>query len=246
MKFNVTYLDEVPSTSAYLLDTVNSADFHGHVVCAHNQTAGKGRRGRVWETGVGNLAFSVGFRLESTKQMQAIYFQLCTGIAVFDEIYDLLEDSAKPQLALKWPNDLVWDRKKLMGVLSQVRTNDSNIGLVIGVGMNVAWAPKDLPAICIKDLPLKGECPSKEQLLTSIMERMEATYDRWTDFEFVKKEWEQRAPYLGKKIFFGLLEEEDQMETGVARELHSSGALVVEKSDGSKELLSTEDLSLRL
>lgn len=241
--------ESIPSTSQLLLERAGSADFHGMVISAHHQTQGRGRRGRTWETGKGNLAFSIGFRVPTRDQAVMPYYPLCAGIAVHSAVMDFLTTDARLELNLKWPNDLAWRGKKLMGLLSQARTFDGYTYLSIGIGLNVAWAPEQLPAVALHAMPLaraKAET-TKEAVLARILAEMEATEPHWHDFDFVRREWEKRAHYLGKRIYFGLLEKEDEMEAATALGLDVSGALRVRlEGSGEERLLATEDLSLRL
>ena len=244
--------EAIPSTSALLLERAGAADFHGTVISAHRQTQGRGRRGRTWETGEGNLAFSVGFRVAHADQDKLPYFPLCAGIAVHRAISEFLAPEAARELDLKWPNDLAWRGKKLMGLLSQARTLDGATYLSIGIGINIAWAPLALPAVALTQMPLAANYsadspPPKEAVLARVLAAIEATHAHWNDFAFVKHEWETRAHYLGKRIFFGLLEKENEMEAAMALGLDKTGALRVKlEASGKEQLLSTEDLSLRL
>jgi BirA family biotin operon repressor/biotin-[acetyl-CoA-carboxylase] ligase len=244
------WFESIPSTSALLLERAGKSNFHGTVISAHHQTSGRGRRGRTWETGSGNLAFSIGFAVPEADAKFLAYFPLAAGIAVHKAIAEVLDAEAEKDLNLKWPNDLAWRGKKLMGLLSQARTSDGVTYLSIGIGINIAWAPENLPAISLYSMPLRKnfavERPSKEEVLNSLLEKISADYSKWRGFDFLRREWESRAHYLGKRIFFGLLEDEAGMEEGIALGLDVSGALRVRLPGGETRLLATEDLSLRL
>lgn len=245
MKFELEWFDEIPSTSTLLLSRAGQPNFHGTVISARRQTQGRGRHSRTWETGEGNLAFSVGFCLESGQP--APYLPICAGIAVFDGIAKYLDEEARQDLLLKWPNDLVWRRQKLMGQLTQARVVEGRTYLSIGIGINIAWAPRSLPAICLHEMPLVGtEKPSPDEVLEEILCRLSTYQAHWSDFAWVKKEWTKRAPYLNKQIYFGRLEAEEEMQLATALELDVSGSLRVRLEDGRETLLNTEDLSLRI
>lgn len=245
ISFQVEWFAQIPSSSALLLERAGQANFHGTIISAREQTQGKGRRGRTWQTGQGNLAFSIGFAVPAHLGPELLaYYPLCVGISVHRAVAALIEQNSRTDLTLKWPNDLAYRHKKLMGLLSQARTQDGFTYLSIGVGLNVAWCPPELPAIALNNLPLLESC-SREELLEKIVAEMQNSFSRWQDFAFVKKEWESRATYLGHRVFYGLLEEEDNMRPAIALGLDRSGALLVRHEDGSEALLSTEDLSLR-
>ncbi len=245
-KFKIEWFDEIPSTSAVLLERAGRSDFDGHVVAAHRQTAGKGRRGRTWFTAEGNIACSVGYEFDVTDQARVAMAPLLVGICAYDAVKEFAQDSALEKLTIKWPNDLVWNQQKLMGVLSQSRVIDGKLYLSIGIGLNILWAPEDLPAVALKDLPLQGDCPSNKEFLETLLAKLTKFHSVWGDYSALKREWEARVTYLGKNIRFGLLEEEENMLEAKALGLDDKGALVVEFADGRKESLLTQDLSLRL
>ena len=130
-----THLAEVGSTNDWLLARADALP-DGHWVRADRQTAGRGRRGRTWHDGAGNLMASVLVKAQGPVQ------QLSFVAAVA-----LKEAVAPLAVRLKWPNDLLLDDRKVSGILLE-RTGDA---LVIGFGVNMASAPANLdrPAAAI-------------------------------------------------------------------------------------------------
>ncbi len=244
--FNVEWLEETPSTSALLLERVGSGDFHHTVIAAHRQTAGKGRRGRTWFTAEGNIACSIGFVFGADEKDRVATAPLLVGICAYDAVNSILDPQCKQKLTIKWPNDLVYDQQKLMGVLSQSRIQNGKLYLSIGIGLNVCWAPEGLPAISLQDLPLRADCPTNHEFLEILLNSMKSHLATWNDYTRLKELWEDRVTYLGKEIRFGLLEEEANMQSAKAIGLDKNGSLIVEFADGQKEALLTQDLSLRL
>ena len=123
-----THLAEVGSTNDWLLARADALP-DGHWVRADRQTAGRGRRGRVWRDGAGNLMASVLVKADGPLQ------QLSFVAAVA-----LKEAMAPVPVQLKWPNDLLLQGCKISGILLE-RTGDA---LVIGFGVNMASAPQDV------------------------------------------------------------------------------------------------------
>ncbi len=133
----------------------------GTLILAMEQTAGRGRRGRAWATPPGNLAFSALLRPRQGLQ-EAALLGFVAGLAMHDCL------SAYPELAgrlnLKWPNDLLLDGAKLSGLLLESRsaTDGRPEWLIMGIGVNLAWAPSDTPYPAISlnrvmDVPLDAE-----------------------------------------------------------------------------------------
>jgi len=130
---------ETGSTNADLLAWADSGTAPDRsVLRADHQTAGRGRLDRRWDAPRGaNLLASILF-LEPpsvpTMLTQAV------GRAALDSIETVAERDLTGRLALKWPNDLLLEGRKLSGVLAQrsVRTG----AVVVGLGLNIAWAPE--------------------------------------------------------------------------------------------------------
>ena len=116
-------------------------------VLADLQTAGRGRRGRTWSSPAGvNLMVSLGFR-PRISAADAWLLGAVTGLAVLEACRADLPRSA-PEIALKWPNDVVdASGRKLAGLLVETAiTQDRVSEAVLGVGMNVNWPRGEMPA----------------------------------------------------------------------------------------------------
>ena len=111
---------------------------HGSAVAAHAQTAGRGRRGHVWHSPEGGLYLSVLLRPQVPMQMFVGLPALCALACV----RALREVSGRADVAVKWPNDVVVDIRKLAGVLVEAGSGPEGPYAVVGVGLNVA-RPQD-------------------------------------------------------------------------------------------------------
>jgi BirA family biotin operon repressor/biotin-[acetyl-CoA-carboxylase] ligase len=114
----------------------------GSVVLADRQTAGRGRRGRNWHSDSGlGLYLSVLFRLEYDSQ-PVTRWTLTAAVAACEACRDLTGEAVE----IKWPNDLVYEGRKLGGILAELRTRGSGEAeLVIGTGINVGHSSEDFP-----------------------------------------------------------------------------------------------------
>lgn len=135
---------ELPSTQALLIRLAEAGEPERLAVLAQSQTAGRGSRGRSWQSGLGNLALSVLLR-PAEPARNAGQWALLSAVALLEA----LEPSAPPgSLSLKWPNDLLLGRRKLGGILldSRAGADGSLDWLAIGIGANLAAAPDGLAA----------------------------------------------------------------------------------------------------
>jgi len=136
--------DTIDSTSSALLRRSAREDIHRRLLAAECQTAGRGRRGRIWTSVAGgSIAFSLGWRFEQGAGHLA-GLSLAVGVA----LARALEAEGFHGVALKWPNDLVYANRKLGGILIELSGDALGPSLaVIGVGLNVR-----LPASARRDI----------------------------------------------------------------------------------------------
>ena len=123
----------IPSTNTELVRRGLAGSIQGTVLIAEVQTAGRGRRGRSWRSPFArNLALSIGIRIErSLVEVGAV--SLAVGVAVAKALAAVgLEDAA-----LKWPNDVLLEGRKLCGILIELPRATEPPELVVGVGVNV-------------------------------------------------------------------------------------------------------------
>ncbi|MBQ3114788.1 MAG: biotin--[Clostridia bacterium] len=126
----VVLLDETPSTNTYVLSNKTDA---GDIVVAVTQTKGKGRAGKQWVSNTNSIAMSISLdpKIPPSK-LPAV--PLIFGVAVCSVIREISQIDAM----IKWPNDIVYNGKKLCGILCEAKTEDGNVvSVVCGAGINV-------------------------------------------------------------------------------------------------------------
>lgn len=219
---DITRLAEVGSTNDWLIERAEAlAD--GHWVIAGRQTAGRGRRGRVWSDGAGNLMASV---LVKPGADEAAVQQLSFVAAL--ALWDALTPSLPAErLRLKWPNDLLLDGAKLSGILLERQGG----AVVVGFGVNIASAPElpDRPAISLTAAGIDTPAPAK--LLDRLTQSFAARRAEWRDqgFAVTRDHWLARAAGLGDRIVarFG-----EEALAGRFEGLDADGALALRLDDG--------------
>jgi BirA family biotin operon repressor/biotin-[acetyl-CoA-carboxylase] ligase len=220
MASSVTHLAEVGSTNDWLLAQAGSL-LDGHWVIADRQTAGRGRRGRVWNDGSGNFMGSVLVR--ATGDVQQLSF--VAALALHDALSSL---TGQPErFALKWPNDVLLDGVKCSGILLE-RQGDA---LVVGIGVNLAHHPADTerPATSLAAAGLPVPSPP------ALLEPLSAAFERWRSlwqaqgFAPVRDAWLARAAGMGARVVARLGTEAPE---GVFDGLAEDGALLLRLHDG--------------
>ncbi len=191
-------------------------------ITAARQTAGRGRRGRVWQSPPGNLAASLLIR--PTRPMpQWPQLSFAAAIAVADMAAHFAPRSS---IAVKWPNDVLADGKKLAGILLE----SAGDALVIGIGVNLIAHPDDteFPAA---SLVSPGAPPvSSQAALTHVAHGFAGWYEQWQaqGFAPIRDAWLARAAGLGTRIRARL---PDREYHGVFEGLSADGALLL--NDGT-------------
>lgn len=184
-------LPQTDSTNSTLLKLAQDGAPHGTVVCADRQTAGRGRRGRVWFSRPNDsLCFSLlvrGHRPHSHHAHWPAWIPLASGTAVALGIADTV--AVAP--TLKWPNDLQLDGRKLGGILSEsVLTTQSPPFFVVGIGLNVNMSQDDLPdelrGTATSLMINTGHPVDGTQLLSNILNRLEEQLEPVLDGEIAR------------------------------------------------------------
>jgi BirA family transcriptional regulator, biotin operon repressor / biotin---[acetyl-CoA-carboxylase] ligase len=210
--------DELDSTNCEAQRLAQAGESGPVWIIADRQTAGRGRRGRVWSTDTGNLATTLLLRPDAPP---AIVGQL-SFVAALAAAEMAAHFAPNAAITVKWPNDVLVDGKKLAGLLLEAGPG----WLAVGIGINLASAPEgaEFPATSLAQLGLAA--PSSEEALTVLAARFAHWYDAWMKdgFETIRAAWLARAGGLGGPIRARLPNETCQ---GVFEGIDASGALLL-------------------
>ena len=244
---DIEVVDQVGSTSTELLRRAQRRDIHGQVLAAEWQTAGRGRRGKVWTAVAGgSLTFSIGWRYE-----QGAGFLAGLSLAVGVAVVKALEAEGLAGVELKWPNDLVHKHLKVGGIL--VELNGDALGpsiVVVGVGLNVRLPVEirrnieqpvsDLTTVAGRGAP----AIDRNHLLARLSAELAATLEAYSrsGFPAFAAEWQHRHAYHGKPV--KLLLPDGASVKGTVAGVDSTGALVLADGPRRARFLSGE-ISLR-
>jgi BirA family biotin operon repressor/biotin-[acetyl-CoA-carboxylase] ligase len=153
-----------------------AAAAEGEVVVCDEQTSGRGRLGRSWQAPPGTaILCSILLRPPVGRPMPEL--SLVGGMAAADAVEQALGLAAQ----IKWPNDVMVNRRKVAGVLAEARDGD----VVLGVGVNVNQTRGQLPAEprspAASLRTIDGVERERAPILALLLERLEARYDAWCD-----------------------------------------------------------------
>lgn len=133
-KLSLTLVDEIESTSSYLLDSIDQPYVGAEICLTESQTGGRGRRGRNWlASPYQNIVFSISWQFEYGPS-QTSGLSIAAGIAIVRVLSRLGYEGIK----LKWPNDIIHEGRKLAGLLVDLRgESEGPTRVILGVGLNV-------------------------------------------------------------------------------------------------------------
>lgn len=224
----------IDSTSAHLKREARLGTplVEGLAVLADAQSAGYGQHGRSWSS-------SARSGLYVSLWLPAHYAQrpltLLAGVATVEALRGL---TSQASIGLKWVNDLVAERRKLGGILAEMiggpaPTPPGSVGtrhgVVLGIGLNLTDQEAQPEAIALAHL---SAVPSREQLLASMLNRMEHWLDRVTaeGAEPLRDRWRAYAVTLGQQVRAQLHTEAIE---GLAEDITLAGALRIRCADGT-------------
>ncbi|WP_340645788.1 biotin--[acetyl-CoA-carboxylase] ligase [Phenylobacterium sp.] len=221
--------DEIDSTNAEARRRAEAGETGPVWITALTQTAGRGRRGRDWQTKVGNLAATLLFSTDKPAG-EAAQISFVAALAAAD----LAETCLGPGAAtVKWPNDLLIHGRKAVGILVESGPlPNGGLWLAVGIGVNLAHAPQDVerPAAAFGEF-MSGPPPSPRAALDVLAQAFERWRSAWEreGFGAIAKGWTARAHGLGQACEARL---PNQTHRGVAEGLDLDGALRLRLDDG--------------
>lgn len=235
---------QIDSTNSELLRRPLNRSNPIQVCIAETQSAGRGRRGRAWQSPLGgNLYFSLSASFE--QGMAALAgLSLAVGIAVIAA----LRDCGVADVGLKWPNDILAGGRKLAGIL--VELGGEFLGpcqAVIGIGINLRLSNEmlariDQPAIDLATL-LQGEPPSRNYLAARLIARLIEMLDRFAaqGFAHFQREYANHDLLNGREI--RVLSAGNEIQA-VGAGVDARGALLVRRG-GDLETYDSAEVSVR-
>ncbi|MGI6065063.1 MAG: biotin--[acetyl-CoA-carboxylase] ligase [Bacillota bacterium] len=239
----IFYLPSVSSTNREAREKAENGAQDGAVVLAESQTAGRGRLGREWyspaQTG---LWMSVILRPKIVPA-DAPKLTLITATAVAEAI--IMETGLNP--GIKWPNDILLNRKKVCGILTEMKADMDRVHyVVVGMGLNISQEifPEDIREIATS-LTLEAEKKfNRAKIAGAVLNSLEKYYFKWINdgFSAIRNEWKRHSVNLGQKVTVNTLGE---VVEGIAEDIDENGLLVVRKIGGSIKKITAGDVTLR-
>ena len=240
------YLEETDSTNDQLKKMARQGAPHGTVLIADRQTGGHGRMGRSFHSpgGVG-IYFSLLLRPQCSPG-ELMHLTCATAVAMCDAV----EQAAGFRPGIKWTNDLVYQKHKLGGILTELGISPKGgvDYVIIGIGINCCQEPGDFPPEIRQIAASLAMVTEKEIHRSAVAAAMMDALFRM-DNRLLAEKAEMLAGYRRDCITIGqdisLLRVGEEIRHGKAIDVNEDGALVVEFSDGHVETVNSGEVSVR-
>ena len=228
----IAFLDTVDSTNAEALRRARAGERGPLWVVARTQSAGRGRRGRAWESPVGNLHATL-ILTDPAPAAAAPQLGFVAGLAVHDAAVSAAPALAA-RLALKWPNDLLCGARKIAGIL--IEGEGTPVTVAVGIGVNCRCHP-DATEFPATDFAAEGADVDAGALIERVAGAMQerlAQWNRGDGFAEIRAAWLARAHGLEQPIRVRLPERE---ATGCFETIDDTGRLMLRIPDGRLEAI---------
>ena len=231
----IKFYKKIESTNAlahqYLQDSTFQSNF---VICAGEQTNGKGRLERNWYSPVGGLYCTLSF----LDQIFPPSITLFTGMVIHKVLSSIFPELT---FSIKWPNDIFLNGKKLGGILTSSNKNGTVIG--IGIDCNIEEIPDHLKDIATSLLIETGQKISLKKLLKIILKSFEMDF-----YLFNKKGFSHFVEYFNQHHYLAhkrvlVYSGENRIE-GIVKAITEDGMLMIETEDGLQGILSADKIDI--
>lgn len=242
----VLCFDVIDSTNTKAKQMAEAGEEEGTLLVAREQTAGKGRRGRSWNSGSQEGVYMSLILRPNAVPPKVSGLTLLASLAVAGAVKEISGADTK----IKWPNDIVVGGKKVCGILTEMSSEEAFIHyVVVGIGINVNT--EDFPAELRKTASSvyleTGKKTDRISLIAEIVERFSRYYLQYMEVQSLApflEEYNRMLVNLEKevKVYYGMVEHArpEEIETGVAKGIDEDGSLIVFIGGREKHIVSGE------
>jgi BirA family biotin operon repressor/biotin-[acetyl-CoA-carboxylase] ligase len=237
------HLPEVDSTNEEARRMAAQNSLRPTWIVADVQTAGRGRRGRVWDSPTGNLMTTL-YLPDAPEPKQAGQLAFVAGLALEATVRHFIgaPSPERARVSLKWPNDVLIDGKKASGILLESTQQDKHRRwLAIGLGLNLASHPDDTPYPATNLSAYTSQAPSNLEALEILAAAFERVYQQWKmgGFAPVLQSWRGVAHGIGGPLVARL---ENQEIKGIFIDIDEKGALLLQDEAGGTQAIDAGDV----
>ena len=237
----IRFFPTIRSTNTHAMAEADTGAVEGMVYVADEQTAGRGRGAHGWESPPGSGLYASVLLRPRLAPADALWLSLAAGLAVHDAVEKLTTLEAD----LRWPNDLLFGRRKFCGILSELNAEVTRIRhMVIGIGINVHQQqfPQELRDLATSLFIETGRDWPRQELLLALLQSLDREVNALTDAGNMPRatasilaRLEQSSSWIcGKRVYV----EDLEGFAGVTEGLDSRGFLQIRTADGLRTVFS--------
>ena len=238
------YYPEIGSTNDETFRLGIAGAPEGTAVIADSQTEGKGRLQRIWHSPLGsNIYTSILLRPKFAPD-QAPQISIAAGVAVAE----ILSEYCPGQVQLKWPNDVLLNKKKVSGILAQMQASANGIDFVVlgfGINVNIGYnqLSQDIRIIATSLAIETGREIDRLELIISLYENIAKWYKELTQrgFDAIKEKWLNLAPMISHNVQVMF---QDEVVSGKALGLDDDGSLIILTANNETVKVSAGDATI--
>ena len=223
-------LDTVDSTNTFAKEKLLNKDYL--VVISEQQTAGRGRQGKEWYSpNAGNIYMTIKFRDKNPAPLSLII-----GLLISEAMDSV--SGQKINACLKWPNDLLINKKKICGILIESEMNADEVEFIVGIGINYSLPKKESWWGEIGEL---ADILPREKLMNSILQNIinykENGYKNWKDA------WEKRCMHIGIELK-ALSNNQKDTDIGIFKGINEEGKMLLQ-TERELRVISSGECSIK-
>lgn len=242
----VVYFEETDSTNIQAKKLAEDGAVDGTLVVADMQTAGKGRRGRIWQQRPGTM---VSMTLILKPEFAPDKASMLTLLAAHS-VSGAIEKLTGLQALIKWPNDIVINRKKAVGILTEMSLSleqDSIHYVIVGIGINtnITAFPAEIQDTATSLLLESGKKVSRSELIATVMDYFEKDYDLFLKTEDMSSILEDYNAHLVSRDREVRVLDPKGEYTGISRGVDNVGQLTVETPENGIVRVYAGEVSVR-
>lgn len=244
-KDSILYFDTIDSTNTKAKQLAAQGAPHGTVLIADSQTVGRGRLGRSFHSPAGKGIYLSVILRPQCHASALMHLTCATGVAMCDAV----ESACGIRPGIKWTNDLVFVKRKLGGILTELSLNPTGNAAcaVVGIGINCAQAeadfPEDIRAIATSLQMQLGNTVDRSRVIAAMLVALEKMSRILLPQKAqIMEQYRLDCITVGQEISVVAGE---RVRHGTAVSVDNEGALLVRFSDGSTEAVSSGEVSIR-
>ena len=223
-------LDTVDSTNTFAKEKLLNKDYL--VVISEQQTAGRGRQGKEWYSpNAGNIYMTIKFKDKNPAPLSLII-----GLLISEAMDSV--SGQKINAGLKWPNDLLINKKKICGILIESEINADEVEFIVGIGINYSLPKKESWWGEIGEL---ADILPREKLMNSILQNIinykENGYKNWKDA------WEKRCMHIGTELKT-LSNNQKETDIGIFNGINEVGKMLLQ-TERTLKIISSGECSIK-